>query len=180
VNGERVGFAAVSNPERGLVLAHDDNHLVFEYVGLHFMASEGVRYAYRLEGLESEWVDAGNQRQARYPALPPGEYRFLVRAANADGIWSEPRLLATVTVRPSPWQSPQAGILYFFVVVLASAVLATLVVRRRRTLEALIAHRTRELAERNRTISRQSRQLEQALEARTTLFANVSTNSERR
>ena len=174
VNGESLQPAVVANPERDLVLGHDENYLVFDYVGLHFAASDNIRYAYRLDGLESEWVEVGSQRQARYPALPPGEYRFEVRAANADGIWSELRQLAAVSVRPPPWRSPLAWLVYLLAAALAVAALATLVLRRRRALESLIAHRTRELAERNRTISRQSRQLEEALEARTTLFANVS------
>ena len=174
VHNEMAESAMVSNPMHGLALDHDDNYLVFDFVGLHFTAPERIRYAYRLAGLESEWVDAGGQRQARYPALPPGEYRFQVRAANADGVWSEPRQLATVTIRPPLWRTPLAWVVYAFIVALATALLATLVLRRRRALEALIAHRTRELAERNRTISHQSRQLEEALEARTTLFANVS------
>ncbi len=174
VNGTELEPGAVSNRARALQLDHADNYLVFDYVGLHYVASDEIRYAYRLDGLESEWVDAGNQRQARYPALPPGDYRFQVRAANSDGVWSQPRDLAALTVRSPPWLQPLAWIVYVFAIALALAVVAALVLRRRRILEAMIADRTRELAERNQTISQQSRQLEEALEARTTLFANVS------
>jgi signal transduction histidine kinase/CheY-like chemotaxis protein/ligand-binding sensor domain-containing protein len=174
VNGETIVDTAPGNPLREFELSHSANYLVLDFVGLHYAAPDRVSYAYRLAGLEGDWVEAGELRQARYPALPPGTYHFEVRAANSDGVWSEPQHLLTATIHPPPWLSPLAWLVYAFILTSALAVVATLVVRRRRALEALIARRTRELAERNRTISKQSRQLEEALEARTTLFANVS------
>jgi sugar lactone lactonase YvrE len=48
-----------------------------------------VRFRYRLEGFDREWIDAGTRRTAYYTNLPPGSYRFRVRAANEDGLWNE-------------------------------------------------------------------------------------------
>ncbi|NBC84449.1 MAG: response regulator [Bacteroidetes bacterium] len=61
----------------------------FNYVGLNYGASKAVEYAYKLEGFDNNWRNAGNTRSATYTNLKPGDYQFKVRAANEDGIWSE-------------------------------------------------------------------------------------------
>jgi ligand-binding sensor domain-containing protein/signal transduction histidine kinase len=74
--------------------------LEFRYTGLSLSTPEQVRFRYRLDGLEHEWVDAGSQRSAHYSYLPPGEYRFLVSASLGDGRWSAPALSNSFTVPP--------------------------------------------------------------------------------
>jgi ligand-binding sensor domain-containing protein/signal transduction histidine kinase len=60
----------------------------FYYAGLSFVAPEKVRYRYKLEGFDKDWVEGGDRRVAYYTNLGPGEYRFLVVACNNDGVWS--------------------------------------------------------------------------------------------
>jgi signal transduction histidine kinase len=48
-----------------------------------------VRYEYKLEGYDPDWVKADARRQAFYSNLRPKAYRFRVRACNGDGVWSE-------------------------------------------------------------------------------------------
>jgi signal transduction histidine kinase len=59
-----------------------------DYAGLCFANPMKVRYQYRLEGYDSQWVDAGSRRQAFYANLRPKQYRFQVCACNNDGIWN--------------------------------------------------------------------------------------------
>src|SRR5687768_5538489 len=61
----------------------------FHYTALSFMAPRKVRFQYRLDGFDEGWVDAGTRRAAYYTKLPPGQYRFQVKAANDDGVWNE-------------------------------------------------------------------------------------------
>ncbi len=63
--------------------------LVFRYAGLSFLAPEKVRFKYKLEGYDLDWVDAGDRRTAYYSNIPPGRYVFNVKAANNDGVWNE-------------------------------------------------------------------------------------------
>ena len=73
--------------------------LEFGYTALSFRNPLAVRFRYRLEGFERDWVDAGPRRTAYYTNLPPGHYRFQVLAANEDGVWSRARRLpATSTL----------------------------------------------------------------------------------
>jgi signal transduction histidine kinase len=70
------------------VLRPGENRLEFQYGGLSFIAPQKIQYAYQLIGHDVDWVDAGNRRSATYANLKPGQYEFLVKARNVDGVWS--------------------------------------------------------------------------------------------
>jgi ligand-binding sensor domain-containing protein/signal transduction histidine kinase len=72
------------------------------YTGLSFVSPQQVRFKYRLQGLDDDWVEAKDERVAHYTHLPAGDYRFHVRAANNDGVWNETGALLAFTVLP-PW-----------------------------------------------------------------------------
>ncbi|HSP14370.1 MAG TPA: EAL domain-containing protein [Thermoanaerobaculia bacterium] len=76
------------DPSGPLSLPAGTKALEFHYTGINLAAPEKVHYQYRLEGFDREWIDAGTRRQASYTNLPPGSYRFQVRAASDDGPWS--------------------------------------------------------------------------------------------
>jgi signal transduction histidine kinase/ligand-binding sensor domain-containing protein len=59
------------------------------YTALSFINSENLRFKYRLEGLDDDWIDAGTRRLAYFSHVPPGAYTFRVIAANTDGVWNE-------------------------------------------------------------------------------------------
>ncbi|MEZ4829757.1 MAG: two-component regulator propeller domain-containing protein [Bacteroidia bacterium] len=61
-------------------LAHNENHVSFNYVGLWYQAPRNVRYEHRLVGYDIDWVESRNQ-QAIYPNLPPGTYTFELRSS---------------------------------------------------------------------------------------------------
>jgi signal transduction histidine kinase/ligand-binding sensor domain-containing protein len=60
----------------------------FQFTALSFLASDNVRFRYRLDGVEDDWVDAGTRRSAQYSHLRAGDYSFHVLACNNDGVWS--------------------------------------------------------------------------------------------
>ncbi|MGQ4827570.1 triple tyrosine motif-containing protein, partial [Enterococcus faecalis] len=64
-----------------------------------------VRFRYRLDGVDADWVDAGNRRQAFYTRLGPGHYVFRVIAANNDGVWNDRGTQIAVTIAPTFLQS---------------------------------------------------------------------------
>jgi len=74
------------------------------YTALSYSAPEKVRFQIRLDTLESEWRDVGTQRYVTYEAVPPGHYRFHVRAANNDGIWSSAGAEIAFEVTPHFWE----------------------------------------------------------------------------
>jgi signal transduction histidine kinase/ligand-binding sensor domain-containing protein len=71
----------------------------FDYAGLSFASPQRLRYEYMLEGFDHAWTDAGSRRTAYYTNIPPGTYRFRVRAALGDaGFTAEPE---AVSYKPS-------------------------------------------------------------------------------
>jgi signal transduction histidine kinase/ligand-binding sensor domain-containing protein len=76
-----------------------------QYTALSFVAPSHVRFAYRLEGLDAGWTDAGTRRTASYSRVPPGHYRFRVKAANNDGVWNDVGASLDVLVLPHFYQT---------------------------------------------------------------------------
>jgi signal transduction histidine kinase len=103
LDGEFGGSAADGVGTRRLTPG--PHRLEFRYAGLSFDAPERVRFRYRLEGLDSDWVEAGTRRAAFYGFVPPGSYRFQVIACNGDGIWNNAGASLSLMVRPYFWQT---------------------------------------------------------------------------
>lgn len=86
---------------KGVQINPGQASLEISYTGLSFDKAEKVRFRYRLEGLEPDWIEAGTRRTAYYSHLPPGSYTFKVIAANSDGVWNtEGRSLAIEVLPP--------------------------------------------------------------------------------
>jgi signal transduction histidine kinase/ligand-binding sensor domain-containing protein len=79
--------------------------LEFHFAGLSYIAPQKMRFRYRLEGYDKEWVEAGNRRMAFYTNLKPGRYAFQVIAANADGIWNGVGDSLELELRPHFYQT---------------------------------------------------------------------------
>lgn len=71
-----------------------------QYTALSFINAENLRFKYKLENLDSEWIEAGTRRTAYFSHVPPGNYTFKVIAANADGVWNETGQSVEITVLP--------------------------------------------------------------------------------
>jgi signal transduction histidine kinase/ligand-binding sensor domain-containing protein len=81
------------------------NRLEFRYTGLSLAAPGKVKFKYRLEGLESQWIEAGTKRTANYSYISPGHYTFHVIACNNDGIWNETGATLAIIALPYFWQT---------------------------------------------------------------------------
>ena len=92
-----------SLPTHGLdevELGPRDYALILELASLAFTQPGNLRYAYRLEGFDRDFIDAGTRRYVRYTNLPPGRYTFRARGSNADGVWSRADLTLPIVVHP--------------------------------------------------------------------------------
>lgn len=86
-----------------LELNHTQNSFQIDFFGLDFRPGETLRYQYKLEGTDSAWSAATEQRTVTYPTLQPGTYRFLVQAVNSDGIRSEKPAIVSFRILPPIW-----------------------------------------------------------------------------
>jgi ligand-binding sensor domain-containing protein len=93
-----VGTAPVSfGPGSGRVEIH--------YTALHLYAAEKITFRYRLDGLDTQWTDAGTRRVAYYTNLPPGNYRFEVEATNFKGVKAAAPGVFEFALRPHFYQA---------------------------------------------------------------------------
>jgi ligand-binding sensor domain-containing protein len=99
-----------------ITLGREQNFFSFEFTALDYTAPAKNRYAYRLEGFDRDWVDAGTRRLATYTNVGPGEYLFRVRGSNNDGIWNNAGAALTVTVLPAVWET------WWFRILIAAAI----------------------------------------------------------
>jgi ligand-binding sensor domain-containing protein/signal transduction histidine kinase len=79
--------------------------LEIHYAALSFRAPEKDRSRYKLQGVDLNWVDAGERRIAFYNNLRPGRYRFQATACNNDGIWNEAGATFELILEPHFWQT---------------------------------------------------------------------------
>jgi len=84
-------------------LDHRDNFLSFDFAALDYHNPEKNQYAYRMDGVDEDWVYAGTRRHTDYPNLRPGDYTFRVKGSNNDGIWNEVGASVGVTIKPPFW-----------------------------------------------------------------------------
>jgi ligand-binding sensor domain-containing protein/signal transduction histidine kinase len=81
------------------------NKVEFRFCALSYAAPEKVRLRYKLDGVDSDWVEMVNQRAAVYSALRPGKYELHLKACNNDGVWNETGTSLSFVVLPAWWQS---------------------------------------------------------------------------
>ncbi len=89
---------------RGVVMPGSQRELQIGFFGVALGAGDGLRYRYMLEGIDHDWRPPVDERTVRYSTLPPGAYRFLVKAIRADGTESERPAIVQFTVLPALWQ----------------------------------------------------------------------------
>jgi diguanylate cyclase (GGDEF)-like protein len=133
------------------------NSIAVEFSALDYSAPERNRYAYRLDGFDSAWIDTeASHRVAAYTNLPPGDFTLRLRGSNRDGVWSESTLSLPIRVLPDWYQTMAFRVA---VALVALAIVAALVQgrtvylrRNQRDLERQVVERTAELRESQRQL----------------------------
>src|SRR5664279_241845 len=87
---------------KDIELPHNLNELTFHFTSLLFDRGNESQFAYKLSPGDKDWVKSGEIRQAHYTNLSPGQYTFVVKAANADGVWNETGVSINILIL-SPW-----------------------------------------------------------------------------
>lgn len=96
-------------------LGYNQNNFSVGYAALNYLYPNQNKYAYRLEGYDTDWNDAGSRKEAFYTNLKPGNYVFRVRASNNDGLWNDEGRSLAIHIRTPLWQTWYAYFLYLLV-----------------------------------------------------------------
>ena len=181
----RFGKSVQANPENkdfklnkpineldALTLTHKDYIVGFEFAALDYADPNSNKYAYQMEGLDPDWnyVNADN-RNVSYTNLKAGDYIFKVKGANKDGVWNESGKQLQIKVYPAPWLSWWAYTLY----VLTFFLLLFGYLYRKNQANIKITLMLREEVDRQtKEIQEQKLTVENLLDKKNELFANVS------
>jgi ligand-binding sensor domain-containing protein/signal transduction histidine kinase len=132
-----------------LVLQPGAGLVEFHYTALSFSAPRRCRFRYRLESIDTDWVEAGSRRTAYYSRLPPRQYHFQVVACNGDGVWNIEGAAIEFTVLPHFWENWWFGPLCWMAGVSLAGGIVLAIIRRRHQLKVEALERA-QLVERER------------------------------
>lgn len=90
---------------KSIELPYDEYFLSFEFVALDYTNPEQNSYTYMLKGYDKDWIKSGNRRFATYNYLTNGEYTFIVKGSNNDGVWNELGTSLNIIIYPPFWKS---------------------------------------------------------------------------
>lgn len=117
VNDHVILSKAISETS-AITLNHSDNVFTIEFAALDYFNPNKVKYQYKLEGFDKDWLTASNAtRKATYTNLDGGDYTFKVRAINTDATWNTGYITLQIKVLPPFWKSPLAYIIYLVVII---------------------------------------------------------------
>ncbi|MCU0331872.1 MAG: histidine kinase [Ignavibacteriaceae bacterium] len=89
-----------------LILSYDQNFISVEFSALDFSMPKRNKYSYILEGFQKSWISTGgSNRTATYTNLPSGEFTFMVKGSNSDGIWSDNAATIRIIINPPFYQT---------------------------------------------------------------------------
>lgn len=102
-----------------ITLPYSINVFSIEFAALNYFIPEKVKYRYKMEGFDKEWMDVDeNMSKVTYTNLNPGTYRLLVKARNNDGVWNDDPSVMKIEVLPPFYASPLAIVIYIFLFIL--------------------------------------------------------------
>lgn len=134
-----------------------ENYFQFELASLDYIEPSKNKFKYKLEGYDDDWSEPTNVRYVSYTELPGGEYKFLVKSTNNDGIWNEKPYEITINVVPPFWKTK---LFYFLLIIFAGGSIYAFtqyrtgaIKKENKILENKVAERTRELEEKNNDIT---------------------------
>lgn len=123
----------VNNMERTISdlirLKHDEHYITFEFAALGFYRNDEIQYAYRMEGLDNDWINCGTRRFTNYANVPPGKYTMLIRAASPHGEWTGQILKIPIVIALPFYKTPLA--IFIFILLLAGLSLIFILYRTR-------------------------------------------------
>lgn len=88
------------NNSNQIILKHNQSSFSIDFASLSYSAPELNKYAYRMKGLNNDWVYLDKAQQLIFSNLPHGRYVFEIKASNNDGVWNEIGTSIDIIIKP--------------------------------------------------------------------------------
>lgn len=117
--------------DNSLSLNHGDRNLEIKFSTLDFHNLDQVRYAYMLEGIDTDWnyID-GRENSVMYHHLPKGTFKFKVKGTDSNGQWSPDVTEITIRQKPAWYDSTIAYCIYSAILLCSIWILESVHIRR--------------------------------------------------
>ncbi len=149
-------------------LTYREAVISFDFASLHYAFPEKITYYYMMEGFDEDWINAGNNRTAKYTNLKAGEYLFKVKATNCDGVLNAKETAIKIIISPPFWETIWFYSLLVVVVILIFYSILRIrlykLKRDKQILEAKVVERTAEINKQKEEILEKNKELLQQKE----------------
>ncbi len=150
--------------KKEFILNYDDFAFNIEFSALEFTNPEKNQYAYKLEGINDDWISIGNRRFVPFPDIKEGHYVLKIKGSNNDGVWNEIGLSINIIKNPPWWRTTLAyvlfGILFILLLYLIIQLRTRALVHERKHLEQQVQKRTQEIQQQKNEIEAQRDEIE--------------------
>jgi len=101
-------------------LNHTQNTIGFEFAALSYIMPTSNQIAYKMDGVNDDWIYTTANFSMVYTNLRPGTYMFHVKGANSDGVWCDSETTLKITINQPWWFSKYAIAIYLIILMLAT------------------------------------------------------------
>lgn len=89
---------------KDIVLPYDSYKMRVDFIGISFKANSNILYQYKLEGFDEDWSDKTKNAFIQYGKLSDGDYTFMIKAFNNDGVGNTIPMSVRITIEPPFWK----------------------------------------------------------------------------
>ena len=122
----------VDDASKRITLDYNENYFTIDFIALNFINADQNKYAYKLEGLDKNFIQLGNAHRVVYTNVGAGTYIFKVKAANNDDVWNNTGASIIIKINPPFWQT------WWFIFICAVLVLLLMYIFYRYRIEQLL------------------------------------------
>ena len=147
---------------KNLVCPYNIYKLRIEFMGIDFREPDKVTYQYKLDGYDLYWSEFTNINYAQYNRIEDGNYTFIIKAYNNDGVCTEK--LLKIKINPPFWKT------WWFIISVIIIIIASVYLfyksrinrfkKRQIILESLVDERTKEVMNQKEEIELKNVELE--------------------
>jgi ligand-binding sensor domain-containing protein len=98
LNGEQETYTYNSKSLPYIFVPNNNKVIELEFGMSDYHQPEKCVYAYKIEGMDNNWIYLGNRNSFRITGLKAGNYKLLLKSAGSTGNWNEMPQPITITV----------------------------------------------------------------------------------
>lgn len=125
INGENIEVGVPGSPLSSAVsylseveVEYGKDVITFGFLLPNYNNDHLNKYAYKLDGYDTQWNVMSGYNEAIYRNLPVGRYVLNVKACNSAGVWTESGKRLAIVVNPPVYRSVYAIVFYILLLLL--------------------------------------------------------------